>query len=284
MTDDAYGSTIAKRRLSERLAELRLASDYTANHVCDILNWGRGKVGRFEANQWKRPEMSDVRDLLRIYGVSGSAADEVEELAMKARARPWWRDSPEIFDSEFPGYENDATSIGVFMPLILPGLLQTEAYIESLLRTGPRPPQWRRKALAARLRRQEILDRSDGTPAPQVTAVITEASLLYRWGTMGDRQEQIAHLIEVARNPDVELRVQRFKDGPPSGAHSMVNLFGFGSQDPSLVFVETDYAIEEVSKREAVNGYVQSFKRACDGALDPGDTVDHLEHLADQLE
>jgi hypothetical protein len=283
MTDDAYGATIAKRRLSERLSELRVASDYTANHVCDILNWGRGKVGRFEANQWKRPEMSDVRDLLRIYGVSGGAAEDVEELAMKARARPWWRDFPEIFDSEFPGYENDATSIGVFMPLILPGLLQTEAYIESLLRTGPRPPQWRRKALEARLRRQEILDRSDGT-APKLSAVITEASLLYRWGTGSDRQEQITHLVELARYPGVELRVQRFQDGPPSGAHSMVNLFGFGGQDPSLVFVETDYAIEEVNKREAVNGYVQSFKRACDGALDPGDTVDYLEHLADQLE
>ena len=154
------------------------------------------------------------------------------------------------------------------MPLILPGLLQTEAYIEALLRTGPRPPQWRRKALEARLRRQEILDRSDGT-APKLTAVITEASLLYRWGTGSDRQEQVAHLIELARYPGVELRVQRFQDGPPSGAFSMINLFGFGGQDPSLVFVETDYTIEEVNKREAVNGYVQSFKRACDGRSTP---------------
>ena len=283
MTDDAYGATIAKRRLSERLAELRIGSNYTANHVCDILNWGRGKVGRFEANQWKRPEMSDVRDLLRIYGVSDGNSDEVEELAMKARARPWWRDFPEIFETEFPGYENDATSIGVFMPLILPGLLQTEAYIEALLRTGPRPPQWRRKALEARQRRQEILDRSDGT-APELTAVITEASLLYRWGTQADRREQIDHLIELAGHPNVELRVQRFEDGPPSGAFSMINLFGFDGQDPSLVFVETDYVIEEVSKRDAVNGYVQSFNRACDGALDPGDTVAYLEHLANRLE
>ena len=283
MTDDAYGATIAKRRLSERLGELRLGTGYTANHVCDILNWGRGKVGRFEANQWKRPEMSDVRDLLRIYGVRGSDSDEVEELAMKARARPWWRDFPEIFDGEFPGYENDATSIGVFMPLILPGLLQTEAYTESLLRVGPRPPTWRHKALEARMRRQEILGREDGT-APQLNAVVTEASLLYRWGTQLDRREQIAHLIDTAGRPNVELRVQRFEDGPPSGAHSMVNLFGFEGQGASLVFVETDYAIEEVSKRDPVNGYVQSFSRARDGALEPGDTVAYLEHLANQLE
>jgi hypothetical protein len=64
----------------------------------------------------------------------------------------------------------------------------------------------------------------------------------------------------------------------------MVNLFGFDDQGPSLVFVETDYAIEEVSKRDAVNGYVQSFSRACDGALEPKDTKDYLEYLANQLE
>ncbi|HEY0717188.1 MAG TPA: DUF5753 domain-containing protein, partial [Streptosporangiaceae bacterium] len=149
--------------------------------------------------------------------------------------------------------------------------------------TGPRPPQWRRKALDARLRRQEILDRENGT-APKLTAVITEASLLYRWGTNTDRREQIAHLIDSAARPNVELRVQRFEDGPPSGAFSMVNLFAFDGQDPSLVFVETDYVIEEVSKRDAVNGYVQSFNRACDGALDPSDAVAYLEYLANRLE
>ena len=105
MTDDAYGATVAKRRLSRRLAELRLASGHTANHVCDILNWGRGKVGRFEANQWKRPEMSDIRDLLRIYGVDGTEGEDLEELAIRARARPWWRDYSDIFENEFPGFE-----------------------------------------------------------------------------------------------------------------------------------------------------------------------------------
>ena len=50
MSDEAYGATVAKRRLSRRLLQLRVQSGYTANHVCDTLNWGRGKVGRFEAN------------------------------------------------------------------------------------------------------------------------------------------------------------------------------------------------------------------------------------------
>src|SRR5437764_8255155 len=102
MSDDAYGATVASRRLSRRLLELRVASGFTANHVCDMLNWGRGKVGRFEANQWKRPEMSDIRDLLRLYKVGEAEREEIEVLAIRARARPWWRDYADVFENEFP--------------------------------------------------------------------------------------------------------------------------------------------------------------------------------------
>jgi hypothetical protein len=283
MSDDAYGATVAKRRLSRRLAELRGASGYTANHICDILNWGRGKVGRFEANQWKRPEMSDIRDLIRIYEIEGAERDEIEELAVRCRVRPWWREYGEIFDNEFPGYENDATAIRVYMPLVLPGLLQTPAYMEAQLKSGPRPPAWRRKAVATRLRRQEILDRGDST-APQLSVVITEASLQYRWGMHGDRREQIEHLWEMSRRRNIELRIQRFDDGPPTGLFSMVNIFDFPGGEQSLVFVETDYSIEEVSAPDAVNGYIQSFERACDAALEPEDTTVYLEKLAKRME
>ena len=283
MSDDAYGATVAKRRLSRRLADLRGDTGYTANHVCDILNWGRGKVGRFEANQWKRPEMSDIRDLVHIYEVEGAEREEIEELAVRCRVRPWWREYGEIFDNEFPGYENDATAIKVFMPLLLPGLLQTPAYMEAQLKSGPRPPAWRRKAVATRLRRQEILDRTDGT-APQLSVVITEASLKYRWGMHGDRREQIEHLTELSKRRNVELRIQRFDDGPPTGLFSMVDIFDFPGDEPSLVFVETDYSVEEVSAPEAVQGYIQSFERACDSALEPEDTTVYLEKLAKRME
>src|SRR5712692_5214646 len=136
MSDDAYGATIAKRRLARSLTAARLKTGYTANHACDILNWGRGKIGRFEANQWKRPEMSDIRDLLRFYEVGDAAAREIEDLAIQARVRPWWRDYQDIFDNEFPGFEADATRIRVFTPLVIPGLLQTPDYVDALMRSS----------------------------------------------------------------------------------------------------------------------------------------------------
>ena len=282
MTDEAYGATVAKRRLSRRLLQLRVQSGYTANHVCDMLNWGRGKVGRFEANQWKRPEMSDIRDLLRVFNVEEGEREQLEELAIQARSRPWWRDYSDIFENEFPGFENDASRIRVFMPLVLPGLLQSQDYAEAFIRTGPRPPSWRRKALDTRLRRQEILSRPGDAPA--LTAVITEASLRYQWGSRSERRDQIEHLIDMGRRPNVDLRIQRFTDGPPPGLMSAINIFDFAEGEPSIAFTETDFAVVEVNDPDQVSRYIQSFEKAVDGALEPSDTAIYLRQLADQLE
>jgi hypothetical protein len=169
------------------------------------------------------------------------------------------------------------------MPLVLPGLLQTPAYTEALMRAGPRPPAFRRRALESRQRRQAVLDRAGGS-APVFSAVITEASLLYRWGMREDRREQVEHLVALSKRRNVQLHVQRFEDGPPIGIVSMVNILGFRDDEPSLVFVETDYAVEEVSKPESVQGYVESFERACDAALEPAATTGYLERLAKRME
>ncbi len=283
MADDAHGATVAKRRLARRLTELRRASGHTANHVCDLLDWGRGKVGRFEANQWKRPEMSDIRDLLRIYQVTPAEQEELEHLAVLARARPWWRDYPDVFENEFPGFENDAVRIRVFMPLLVPGLLQTRDYMEALLRFGARPPSWRQRAMSARLRRQEVLTRTDETLA-NVEVVVTEASLMYRWGSKADRRDQIEHLVEQASRPNIDMRIQRFEDGPPQGMFSPVNIFDLPDGEPSIVFTETDTAIQELSQPDLVDMYSHTFDRAREAALEPHDTTSYLRFLAQRLE
>jgi hypothetical protein len=283
MSDDAYGATVAKRRLARRLTELRRESGHTANHVCDLLDWGRGKVGRFEANHWKRPEMSDIRDLLRVYGVDDDERADLEALAMQARVKPWWRDYSDIFENEFPGFENDAVQLRVYMPLLVPGLLQTRDYAEAVLRVAPKPPTWRERATEARMRRQQILDRTDGT-APKLVAVITEASLMYRWGTKDERREQIDHLAEVSTHPNVDLRIQRFADGPHRGLWSMIDIFDFEDDEPSVVYLESDISIQEVSADDEVTAYVEGFSRSRDSALEPADTTQYLKYLAEQLE
>jgi Domain of unknown function (DUF5753) len=59
------------------------------------------------------------------------------------------------------------------------------SYAQALLAVGPTSPQERERALAARMRREQILDRDDGT-APRLVAMLTEASLMYLWGSQQD--------------------------------------------------------------------------------------------------
>lgn len=283
MSERAYGSTVAKRRLAAILTQLRVDHGWTANQVCDQLSWGRGKVGRFEANQWKRPEMSDVRDLLRLYQVDDGRAAALEELATLARVRAWWRDFGDVFGAgnEFPGYEMDASRISVYMPLILPGLLQTQAYTDALMRIGTHSPAWRARASEARRRRQQILDRDDGT-APVLRAAITEASLMYKWGTADERREQIMRLVDLGQRPNIDLRLLRFADGLHPGGLTTVNIFDFPhGQDPSLAFLESEYALIEVGRPEEVAAYNGIFERTCDAALNPAATTEYLKHLAE---
>ncbi len=280
---DAYGATVAKRRLARRLMEMRLANGYTANQVCDKLDWGRGKVGRFEANSWKRPDMSDIRDLLRIYAVDEEEKQALLGLAGKARTRAWWRDYSDVFgDSEYPGLEADAAGISLYMPLILPGLLQTPTYAETLMTVGSQSSGWHRRALQARARRQEIFDRTDGT-APELSAVITEASLSYRWGTRAQRRSQVAHLIEMSRYPGVQLHLLRFQDGLHPGMSSLISIFDFPDAEPSVVFVENDAADKEVSDPVEVAEYQDIFAKIRDAALDAPATTAYLKTLAEEL-
>ena len=264
---EAYGATVAKRRLARRLSELRVKNGYTANQVCDKLNWGRGKVGRFEANVWKRPEMSDIRDLLRIYEVRRGAGRSGGPCHV-SRGRAWWREYGDVFgDTEYPGFEADAIRIGLYMPLILPGLLQTPAYIDASLRVGNKSPAWR----SARSRRASGASRSSSAaPVPELVAVITEASLQYEWGSLADRREQLAHLAAMSRMPTSSCGYC-VSHGLHPGMSSLISVFDFSGDEP-MVYLEND-AASRSEQHEEVDAYDLIFGRIREAALRPRHTA-----------
>jgi len=287
VADDAYGAIVAKRRLARRLAELReQRTGLTLNEVSDKIGWSRGRLDRYERNEWRLPDASHVRDLARIYEASDEERAELEDLGRQARERVWWRAYEDVFGkaNEFAGFENDAARISVYMPLVLPGLVQTPAYARALLAVGPRSPQWQERALEARLRRQQILDRADGT-APRLVAVITEASLMYRWGSPDDRRAQVAYLAAMTRRPSVELRLLRFADGPHPGMSSLIDIFDFpDDEDPSVVYLENDTELQELTNASEVDAYRATFAQIRDAALAPAATRTYLDHLSQTQE
>lgn len=288
--DRAYGATVAKRRLSIRLAAMRQDADLKPGEVDDMLGWKRGRLGRIERGDWATPNPSYVRDLLRVYQPPAEVQAEVMDLVARASARVWWRkyaqptDPSRVFDNEFAGFEYDAARISVYMSLVIPGLLQTPSYADALTAAGSKPTQWRERASQTRKLRQQVLDRTDGT-VPRLITVVTEASLLYRWGTQEQRRDQVRHLAEASRRPNVELRLLRFEDGLHPGMNSQINIFDFpDDQDPSIVFLETDSVIQELTKPEDAQSYTATFGHIRRAALAPALTTEHLDKLAATLE
>ncbi|MCL2583268.1 MAG: helix-turn-helix transcriptional regulator [Streptosporangiales bacterium] len=116
-----------------------------------------------------------------------------------------WSEVPAAF-RDWSEYEDGATTLRVWQPSILDGLLQTEDYTQALLVTLPgSTPQTINVRLASRMERQRrILCRDE---PPHVLFIVDEPALYRRVGSAGIMARQLAHLLEVAALPHVTLQV-----------------------------------------------------------------------------
>ncbi len=109
----------------------------------------------------------------------------------------WFRPWQEI--------EREATSLRWFESLVLPGLLQTEAYARAVLASGGLIPQGDiDRHLTTRLTRQGVLRRDD---PPQFTAVIDEAVLRRPVGGRQTMREQLKALVSACAEPHIRVHV-----------------------------------------------------------------------------
>lgn len=90
-------------------------------------------------------------------------------------------------------------------PLLVPGLLQTEAYARHIFSHGPRiKPEEVDERVEARMRRQRILDREE----PPLLLMLIDEGVLHRGlGGAEVMHEQLGHLLEMAQKPDVFVQV-----------------------------------------------------------------------------
>lgn len=109
----------------------------------------------------------------------------------------WFRPWQEI--------EREAVSLRSYQSMVLPGLLQTEAYARAVLAGGGLLGRGEvERHLATRLARQGILTQDD---PPQFTAVIDEAVLRRPVGGRETMHEQLTTLVSACAAPHVRVHV-----------------------------------------------------------------------------
>jgi transcriptional regulator with XRE-family HTH domain len=216
-------SRVQRRRLQRELRHMRELLKYTQKDVADAMDWSLSKVVRIESGT-VAISISDLRSLLQHYRITD--ADEIERLVEMARAskeRPtWWSNYKEATSSQyltFLAYENAASSIYQFEPLLIPGLLQDEDYARAILQalagsaSDKRVEEW----VELRMRRQvELFDRTD----PPETLFVIDEAVLHRWvGGADVMRRQLLRLKDVAARRNVTIEIVPFT----AGAHPGMN-------------------------------------------------------------
>jgi transcriptional regulator with XRE-family HTH domain len=211
-------------RLAGELKALRTTRGLQQRDVCDALQWSPTKMSRIESGQ-VRLSREDLELLLDLYGgVDDGRRERFLQLANDSGRRGWYSSYDDVFSTAFPGLEDEAQSIWIYEPDVVPGLLQTTAYTRALVSAGmSRDPQSAQRRVEARRHRRAILDR----PAPPtVQAFIGEPVLLWQVGGPQVLREQLLELWQFATTaPNVTVQVVPFSSG--EGLNGPLTVFSF---------------------------------------------------------
>jgi len=187
------------------------------------MQWSISKVQRIEAGD-NAISATDLRALLGLYGVEDpEEVDQLLEEARVSRRQRWWT-KPEYRENltapimQLLQFEVQAAEIRSYFPTLVPGLFQTPAYAEYILgwfNTVLNPEQ-RRVRLELRMRRREwILESRDTT---QHFLILDESVIHREIGGLAVMADQLDLLAEVARHPNIHIRMISLAEGAVLGS------------------------------------------------------------------
>jgi hypothetical protein len=274
------GPTLRRRRLGAELKRCREAAGLTQENVSREFEWHAAKVTRIETAR-VAVTARDVKDLLALYGVHDeNYRDALMTLARQSREKTWLTDYRDLMrPGNFVGLEQEASSMRAWEPVILPGLLQTEAYMRALMRSGRSsdPERVVDRRVALRVKRQ---GRLHGAGTLKLSAIVDESVVRRTIGGPAVMEQQLNSLIEAAQSPNVTFQILPFDAGEHPFLGGSAALLEFReSTHPDVVYLEGlagDLYEEQPSE---VGRYRDELERLSAMALDPRLSLKMIEGL-----
>ncbi|MCX2967377.1 MULTISPECIES: helix-turn-helix domain-containing protein [Streptomyces] len=130
--------------------------------------------------------------------------------------------------------ERDAISVCGYQTMVVDGPFQTEAYATAVIK-GAYPAVTTDAAeqfVQARVARQALFERTH--PMPHLELVQEESSLLRQFGTPATMREQLWHLVELSKRPNITVQVLPLNCGS-RGEHA-------GTEGPMKLFERPDHS------------------------------------------
>lgn len=233
--------TLRSYWVGQQLRELREAAGLTLKEAGEYIQRDASSVSRMEAGVYPA-KVPEVLAYVNLCGVdSPRDRDALVQLAHDAWQKGWWDGyvgdvAGELVDRIW--LETRATETRTFQLAVVPGLLQTRDYAESVIRAwGPRASQEQiERWVEFRMNRQQILTSEE--PA-RLTAVLDEAVLRRTIGGRHVMRDQLFHLADVATAPNIDVRVLPSSAGAHASPDGSFEIFEMAEPYPLVGYVET---------------------------------------------
>lgn len=279
----SQGPLIPRRRLGQRLRELREAAGMNLDDAAERLECSASKVSRLETGRGI-PKARDVRDLLALYGVDDQKLSErLVRLAGDGRRQAWWQDLAEVVSTNldtFIALESEASNIRCFVLTVVPGMFQTPDYARELFRSlYPRDSeQSLQKRVDLRIGRQALFaERED---KPRISAIFDEAALHRMVGGPDVMTGQLRALLAASERQDVTLRIYPFAAGPDLGIQCTFVVFTFESEyDRNSVHIELGAGDRWLEHESDVLRYARLFDDLGRKCLSVEETRDRIRSM-----
>ncbi|MDX3192164.1 helix-turn-helix transcriptional regulator [Streptomyces sp. MN03-5084-2B] len=216
-----FGMKRARQARNLKVRELGRLIDVLPQNIS---SWESGK---------RIPKIEDVATILTALRVDTSERDRLLELARNAN-EPNWLEQHAPPTATFVDYERTATDMFEWAAGLIPGLLQTPAYMRAIFAAAARPKQDIEKHVMVRLARRDVLI---GRPPLQYRAVLNEAVLHQNIGDQPVMADQLRHVLAASRARNVSVRVLPERSGYHPGLYGPFVIFDFADLPP-IVYLE----------------------------------------------
>ncbi|MET8980576.1 helix-turn-helix transcriptional regulator [Streptomyces sp. NPDC004539] len=281
--------TVRRRRLGLELRRLRESKNMTAEQVAKRLLVSQSKISRLE-NGRRSISPRDVRDLCGVYEIEDERMIEsLMQMARESRQQGWWYAFKDVPYSVYIGLEDDASSLRVYEPQVMTGLLQTPEYAEAVVRGGaPESTEDEvEKRVEVRIRRQGRLGEQTNPNTGEIKdairlwVVLDEACLRRVVGGRRVMREQLEYLAEQARLPHVTVQVLPFGVGAHAGLTGQYAILEFAElADSSVVYIEGVTSDLYLEKPHEVQKYSLMYEHLRAQSLNPEESLRLIQDTA----
>jgi len=280
------GPTLRAQWLGQQLRALRESAGMTLRQAGEYLQRDPSMVSRFETAEYPI-RRGDVLALLDLYGVSEERTrDGLLRLSDDVWRKGWWDDYASTVGRRYVDLvwlESRTERLRTYEAMLVPGLLQTRKYAETLIRnaaTADTPEEQIERMIELRITRQQILR---GDEPVDFAAVVDESVLRRVIGGPEVMRGQLTQLLEVAERPNVEVRVLPLRRGAHAGLEGAFWLYEMPDPYPDLACVDNLAGALYVEEDAAVDRFRQAYHQLSAAALDGKESAALIVAAAKEL-